>query len=241
MNKLTLKPGDANIRDADEKKMEKRVAQTVKKLPSMQETWVWFLGWEDSLKKGMVSYSSNTCVSHRVHVWLSATPWTVAPPVSYVHGILQARILDWLAIPTDSVYAAHGWFSGRILAYHTGLIPSRCSHSFPFGASLIAQLIESTCNAGDPSLIPGLERSPGEGNGHQLQYSDLENPILYSPWGLKDSDMTEQPSLSLSPFTFLVCDCSRIKMDSIWAKSSKDHKEPKQNVNIFFVKLFLFL
>ena len=40
MNKLTLKPGDANIRDADEKKMEKRVAQTVKKLPSMQETWV---------------------------------------------------------------------------------------------------------------------------------------------------------------------------------------------------------
>ena len=40
MNKLTLKPGDANIREADEKKMEKRVAQTVEKLLSMQETWV---------------------------------------------------------------------------------------------------------------------------------------------------------------------------------------------------------
>ena len=30
---------------------------------------------------------------------------------------------------------------------------------------------ESTCNEGDPSLIPGLESSPGEGMGFQLQYS----------------------------------------------------------------------
>ena len=30
---------------------------------------------------------------------------------------------------------------------------------------------ESTCNARDPSLIPGLERSPGEGMGYPLQYS----------------------------------------------------------------------
>ena len=30
---------------------------------------------------------------------------------------------------------------------------------------------ESSCNAGDPSSIPGLERSPGEGIGHPLQYS----------------------------------------------------------------------
>ena len=29
---------------------------------------------------------------------------------------------------------------------------------------------ESTCNAGDTGLIPGLGRSPGEGNGHPLQY-----------------------------------------------------------------------
>ena len=34
----------------------------------------------------------------------------------------------------------------------------------------------SACNAGDPGLIPGLERSPGEGNGNPLQYSCLENP-----------------------------------------------------------------
>ena len=30
---------------------------------------------------------------------------------------------------------------------------------------------ESACNAGDPSLIPGLGRSAGEGIGHPLQYS----------------------------------------------------------------------
>ena len=33
----------------------------------------------------------------------------------------------------------------------------------------------SACNAGDLGLIPGLGRSPGEGNGYPLQYSGLEN------------------------------------------------------------------
>ena len=33
---------------------------------------------------------------------------------------------------------------------------------------------KSTCNAGDLGLIPGLGRSPGEGNGYPLQYSGLE-------------------------------------------------------------------
>ena len=36
---------------------------------------------------------------------------------------------------------------------------------------------ESTCNAGDLSLIPGLGRSPGEGNGNTFRYSCLENSI----------------------------------------------------------------
>ena len=49
---------------------------------------------------------------------------------------------------------------------------------------------ESTCNVGDPSLIPGLGRSPGEGKGYPLQYSGLENS-MDSPWGRKESDMTE--------------------------------------------------
>ena len=36
---------------------------------------------------------------------------------------------------------------------------------------------ESACHAGDLGLIPGLGRSPGEGNGNPLQYSFLENPM----------------------------------------------------------------
>jgi len=50
---------------------------------------------------------------------------------------------------------------------------------------------------GDLGLIPGFGRSPGEGYGNPLQYSYLENPYGkrslagYSPWGRKESDMTE--------------------------------------------------
>ena len=36
---------------------------------------------------------------------------------------------------------------------------------------------ESACNAGDLGVIPGLERSPGEGNSYSLQFSGLENSI----------------------------------------------------------------
>ena len=41
---------------------------------------------------------------------------------------------------------------------------------------------ESACNAGDPGLISGLERSPGEGDGNPLQYSCLENPMDRGDW-----------------------------------------------------------
>ena len=36
---------------------------------------------------------------------------------------------------------------------------------------------EFACNTGDVGLIPGLGRSPGEGNGYPLQYSGLENSV----------------------------------------------------------------
>ena len=38
------------------------------------------------------------------------------------------------------------------------------------------------CSAGDPGLIPGLGRSPGEGNGSPLQYSCLENSMDEGNW-----------------------------------------------------------
>ena len=51
------------------------------------------------------------------------------------------------------------------------------SLSFKVQVSLVAQMVkESVCNAGDPGLIPGSGRCPGERNGNPLQYSCLENP-----------------------------------------------------------------
>ena len=41
----------------------------------------------------------------------------------------------------------------------------------------------SACNAGDLGSIPGLGRSPGEGDGNPLQYSCLENPMDRGTWG----------------------------------------------------------
>ena len=49
---------------------------------------------------------------------------------------------------------------------------------------------------GDLGSIPGLGRSPGEGNSYSLWYSGLENSIDCSPWGHKESDTTEQLSLT---------------------------------------------
>ena len=56
----------------------------------------------------------------------------------------------------------------------------------------MAQLVkESTCNMGDPGLIPGLGKAPGGGHGNPLQYSCLENShgqrslVGCSPWGRK--------------------------------------------------------
>ena len=68
------------------------------------------------------------------------------------------------------------------------------------GFSCSSDSKESVCNVGDLGLIPGFRRSPGvrHGNWKPFQYSYLENPhrqmslVGYSPWGLKESDMTEQ-------------------------------------------------
>ena len=56
---------------------------------------------------------------------------------------------------------------------------------------------DSTCNSRDPGLIPGLGKFPRPGHGNPLQYSCLENPhgqrslVGYSPWRLKDLDLTK--------------------------------------------------
>ena len=56
--------------------------------------------------------------------------------------------------------------------------PTMVLQGFPSGSDSK----ESACNAGDPGLIPGSGRSPGEGNGYPLQYSCLENPMDRGAW-----------------------------------------------------------
>ena len=56
------------------------------------------------------------------------------------------------------------------------LVPS--AWGFPGGSDGKA----SACSVGDPGSIPGLGRSPGEGNGNPLQYSCLENSMDGGAW-----------------------------------------------------------
>ena len=58
----------------------------------------------------------------------------------------------------------------------------------------------SACNAGDLGSIPGLGRSPGEGNGNPLQYSCLENPMDGGAWWATVHGVAESRT-RLSDFT----------------------------------------
>ena len=89
-------------------------------------------------------------------------------------------------------------------------------------ASQMAQMVKNPlANAGDTGLIPGLGRSPGEGNGNLLQYFAWRIPWtekaggLYSPWGRKESDMTERLT-----HTHTHTRTYRVVKGSLWNQSS---------------------
>ena len=72
-----------------------------------------------------------------------------------------------------------GLFSLQHVGFFFLFFSCRCKHQgFPGGSD--GQV--SVCNAGDLDSIPGLRRSPGEGNGNPLQYSCLENPKDGGAW-----------------------------------------------------------
>ena len=62
------------------------VAQLVKNLPAMQETWVQSLGWEDALEKGMATHSG-------ILAW--RIPWTEEPGVLQSMGMQRVFQICW--------------------------------------------------------------------------------------------------------------------------------------------------
>ena len=59
-----------------------------------------------------------------------------------------------------------------------------CSGGFP-GGEVVENLSALAGDAGDMGLVPGSERSPGEGNGKSLQYSSWEISWAEEPGGLQ--------------------------------------------------------
>ena len=94
----------------------------------------------------------------------------------------------------------------RFLGWEDTLEKGGATHSSILGLPCGSAGKESTCNAGDLDSIPGLGRSPGEGNGYALQYSGLENPMDYtvakSRTGL--SDFHSHALVELLVFFFLL-------------------------------------
>ena len=78
-----------------------------------------------------------------------------------------------------------GWEFGAVTLSH-GIIESLVRLCVPrFLATFLpggSDSKKSACSAGDLGLIPGLRRSPREGNGYPLQYSCLENSMDRGAW-----------------------------------------------------------
>ena len=82
------------------------------------------------------------------------------------------------------------------------------SLGFPGGSEVKA----SACNVRDLGSIPGLGRSPGEGNGNLLQYSFLENPMDGGAWwAIVHGVAKSQTQLSDFTFTFIMFSWERLK------------------------------
>ena len=77
-------------------------------------------------------------------------------------------------------------------------------------ASLVGK--ESASNAGDLGLIPGLGRSPGEGNGYPLQYSGLVNFMDCIVYGVSKS----QTRLETCIFTFIGWTNAEVGVPILW-------------------------
>ena len=157
-------------------------------------------------------------------------PMDCSPPGSCVHGILQARVLEWIAIsfsrgsspPRDWYWVScianrvfTIWFteeSSRNRFTERQYLLTENVYGFPYlqSHSQVALVIKNlTASAGDMrdmSSIPGSGRSSGGRHGNPTPVSlpgeSYEQRILagYSPWCCKELDMTETTEHSTVTF-----------------------------------------
>ena len=102
------------------------------------------------------------------------------------------------------------WFNSWVRKTHwrKDRLPTLVFLGFPCGSTGK----ESSCNAGNLGSIPGLGRSPGEGNGYPLQYSGLENStdaivhgVAKSQTLLSDFHFTVNIRQTAPKSTFFLC------------------------------------
>ena len=106
----------------------------------------------------LLSHSAHVASCNTAMGWISHTPhWSLA--VGSCTWFSES-LFHWFWVLTSS-----SAFSSSFLGNYCGSVGK-----------------ESTCNAGDPGLIPGSGRSPGEWNGNPSQYSCLENPMNRGAW-----------------------------------------------------------
>ena len=155
------------------------------------------------LFKGWVWVCVYLCVCARVHMCTPIYPSVAAmfssttvtrKKFKMVFGMTQASLIAQLLKNPPAMQETPVWFWVGKIHWRRDRLPTLVFLGFPCGSAGK----ESTCNAGDLGLIPGLGRSPGEGKGYPLQYSGLENSMycMYSPWGHKESDVAERLSLT---------------------------------------------
>ena len=156
-----------------------------------------------------VQFSSVQSLSR---VWLFANPWTAAhqASLSITNSQSLLKLMSIESVMPSSHLTLCCPLLFLLLIFHSIMVfsnelvlrirwPKYWSLSFNISPSneysgLISSGKESTCQAGDASLIPGSGRSLGKGNGNPLQCSCLENPMDRGAWqateSCKESDTT---------------------------------------------------
>ena len=113
-------------------------------------------------------------LSHFSHVWLSWDPMDYSPPGSSVHGILQTRILDWVAMPFSRVLCALRYakrFSNISSMLITVLIRTLQWSLFYLWRTRHKKIIS----------LPKVTQLVSGRNWIQIQVAWLQNPCFYLP------------------------------------------------------------